>query len=96
MTKKAPQLQPESVKQKIIRIHPMGLVGLLMEGNKVGVKKGVQAGSRYVGGGYDAATNTFFIHLASERFDEVKIGDRLPNLDIELEDLQGEDDDKEK
>lgn len=85
--KEQPTLHPPKVKQKIIRIHPMGLVGLLTENNRIGIKKGIQAGTQYVGGGYDAATNTFFIHVANERFDEISIGDRLPNLEIELEDI---------
>lgn len=85
--KDAPQLQPQVVKQKIVRISPMGLVSLLMQGNKLGVKEGITAGTKYVGGGYDAATNSFFIHLQSDRFEDVKVGERLPDLTIALEDL---------
>lgn len=95
MSKAAPKddktLYPESVKQKIIRIHPMGLLSLLMENNEIKINKGIIAGTRYVGGGYDAATNSFFIHLENDSFEETKLGDRLPDLRIEFGDIKNKD-----
>lgn len=92
MSKKKIELEPKGIRQVIVRVHPLALTGLFMEGNKIHVKKGILAGSRYVGGGYDPATNAFFIHLASDRFDEVPLGERIPVLNIEIEQLQGEED----
>lgn len=94
--------QPKSAKQKIIRINPMALVSMFMTGNEIGVKKGIDAGTRYVGGGYDAMTNTFFVHVEHDQFEDIPIGDRLPPVDIELVDLRqknidgSENTDKEK
>lgn len=82
--------QPTVVKQKIIKIPPMALVSLFMEGNKIGVNKGIQPGTRYVGGGYDAATNCFFLHVENDRYEETEVGERLPSVEINLKDLKGE------
>lgn len=79
--------QPSELKQKIIKVSPMALVSILMENNKIGIVQGIPAGTRYVGGGYDAATNCFFLHVENERFEGTKVGERLPDVPIKLEDL---------
>lgn len=73
--------------QQILKINPMALVSLFLENNKIGVKKGIPAGTRYVGGGYDAATNTFFLHVENNNFEPIEVGQTLPRVDIQLVDL---------
>ena len=97
MTKKQTKtLMEDSVNQRIIRINPMALVSIFLKGTKIEVSDGIPAGTQYVGGGYDAATNCFFLHVQNKRFDPIKVGDKLPDQPITLTDINAKETSKEK
>lgn len=93
---KTDDYQPLKYRMKIIKISPLSLASLLMENNKAEVVKGLPAGTKFMGAGFDAGTNQIFIHVENKRFPEVEVGEKLPVMDIELrriveiEDLESE------
>lgn len=89
-TNKKDDFQVVAVRQKIIRMNPMALVSMFMENNEIKVMKGVPAGSRYIGSGYDASTHTFFVNIENDSWPEVTVGDKLDMVDVSLKDIRGE------